>query len=104
MRVCFDGGRIVDYDINRLEELTPAYAVTIHKSQGSEYKVVVIPIFGGPPQLMTRNLLYTAVTRAKELAVLVGSADTMYRMIGNNREVRRFSALDYRINKIKGMV
>ncbi|MCL2702176.1 MAG: ATP-dependent RecD-like DNA helicase [Defluviitaleaceae bacterium] len=104
LRVCFDGGRLVDYEFGRLDELTPAYAVTIHKSQGSEYKVVVIPVFSGPPQLMTRNLLYTAVTRARELVVLVGLPETMYAMVRNNREVRRFSALDHRINKIKHMM
>lgn len=104
LRVRFDGGREADYDFSRLEELELAYAVTIHKSQGSEYKVVVIPIHSGPPALMTRNLLYTAVTRAKELVVLVGVPETLYRMVENNREVRRFSALAYKICKIKGIM
>ena len=63
MQVVFDDGKVVDYDYSQLEELELAYAITIHKSQGSEYPVVIIPVHSGPPMLMTRNLLYTAVTR-----------------------------------------
>lgn len=99
VRVRFDGGRLAEYDFGRLDELELAYAITIHKSQGSEYKVVVIPLLSGPPMLLTRNLLYTAVTRAREQAVIVGSEEAVYRMTGNNREVKRFSGLAWRLGK-----
>ena len=95
--VTFDDGRRIVYDFTQLEELELAYAVTVHKAQGSEYKVVVIPVYNGPPMLLTRNLLYTAVTRAKELAVLVGTPDTMHRMIDNNRITHRYTALGRRL-------
>ncbi|MCL2874433.1 MAG: ATP-dependent RecD-like DNA helicase [Defluviitaleaceae bacterium] len=102
--VVFDGNKIVRYDFNQLEELEPAYAITIHKSQGSEYKAVVIPIFGGSPMLLTRHLLYTAVTRAKSLAVIVGSGNTLYRMIDNDQEVYRYTALERRMRKMQEFV
>jgi len=95
--VSFDDGRRIVYDFSQLDELELAYAVTVHKAQGSEYKVVVIPVYNGPPMLLTRNLLYTAVTRAKELAVLVGSPETMHRMIDNNRITHRYTALARRL-------
>ena len=97
MEVRFDDGRRVIYDYSQLDELELAYAVTVHKSQGSEYRVVVIPVCGGPPMLLTRNLLYTAVTRAKELAVLVGDKGTLHKMVDNNRITHRFTALSRRI-------
>lgn len=100
LQVLFDDGKVVDYDFNQLEELELAYAITIHKSQGSEYPVVILPIYSGPPMLMTRNLLYTAVTRAKELVVLVGLKETVSGMIGNNREVWRFTGLAERIQNL----
>ncbi len=100
VRVLFDDNRTVDYDFSQLEELDLAYAVTIHKSQGSEYRVVVIPVHSGPPMLLSRNLLYTAVTRARQLAVLVGVPETLYRMVDNNREVNRCTALERRIKKL----
>jgi len=100
LRVVFDDGKTVDYDFIQLDELELAYAVTIHKSQGSEYPVVILPLISGPPMLLTRNLLYTAVTRAKKLAVIVGVQDTMNRMIDNNREINRYSSLGERIQKI----
>jgi len=99
--VDFDDGRRIVYDFSQLEELELAYAVTVHKAQGSEYRVVVIPIVGGPPMLLTRNLLYTAVTRAKELAVLVGDVDTLYRMVDNNRITHRYTALARRVSDMK---
>ncbi|MCL2215602.1 MAG: ATP-dependent RecD-like DNA helicase [Defluviitaleaceae bacterium] len=95
--VHFDDGRRVTYDFSQMDELELAYAVTVHKSQGSEYRVVIIPVFGGPPMLLTRNLLYTAVTRAKELAVLVGDPATLHRMVDNNRVTRRYTALARRL-------
>ncbi|MBA1334016.1 MAG: RecD-like DNA helicase YrrC [Firmicutes bacterium] len=95
--VLFDGDRRVCYRFNQLDELEPAYAVTVHKSQGSEFPVMVMPVFWGPPMLVTRNLLYTAITRAKQLVILVGREDYLRRMVDNNRISRRFSALDIRM-------
>lgn len=100
MRVAFDDGKIVDYDFSQLEELELAYAITIHKSQGSEYPVVILPVYSGPPMLMTRNLLYTAVTRAKQLVVLVGLRETVSAMICNDREVGRYTGLAQRIQNL----
>jgi len=102
--VIYDGNKIVKYDFSQLEELEPAYAITVHKSQGSEYKAVVIPIYGGPPMLLTRNLIYTAITRAKSLAVIVGSGNTLYRMIDNDKEVDRYTALESRLRKMRDFV
>ena len=100
MRVAFDDGKIVDYDFSQLEELELAYAITIHKSQGSEYPVVILPVYSGPPMLMTRNLLYTAVTRAKKLVVLVGLRETVSAMIRNDKEVERYTGLARRIQNL----
>ncbi len=100
MRVAFDDGKIVEYDFGQLEELELAYAITIHKSQGSEYPVVILPVYSGPPMLMTRNLLYTAVTRAKTLVVLVGLRETVTAMIQNNREIGRYTGLAQRIQNL----
>ena len=99
--VVFDDNKRIDYDFAQLDELELAYAMTIHKSQGSEYKVVVMPIHSGPPMLMSRNLLYTGVTRAKELCVIVGIPETLHRMIDNKREISRYSSLDRRIIKMQ---
>jgi exodeoxyribonuclease V alpha subunit len=100
MTVLFDDNRRVLYEFSQLDDLELAYAVTVHKSQGSEYKVVVIPVFGGPPMLLSRNLLYTAVTRARELAVLVGLPETMHRMVDNNRVMARYTALARRLHEL----
>lgn len=97
VEVIFDEEKTVVYDFSQLDELELSYAVTIHKSQGSEYKAVIIPVHSGPPMLMTRNLIYTAITRAKELVVLIGIPDTLKKMIDNNRDVGRYSALAERI-------
>jgi exodeoxyribonuclease V alpha subunit len=91
--VLFDDDRMVVYDYSILDELEPSFAVTVHKSQGSEFPVVVMPIFPGPEVLMTRNLLYTAVTRAREMVVLVGDEEVLLRMVGNKRETLRYSGL-----------
>ena len=98
--VRFDDIRTVEYEFTQLDELELAYAVTVHKSQGSEYRVVVMPVFSGPYMLFTRNLLYTAVTRARELAVLVGSTEFLHRMVDNNRITSRFTALERRLRVI----
>lgn len=81
------------------DELELAYAVTIHKSQGSEYPAVIIPILSGPRMLMNRNLLYTAVTRARKCVTVVGSEETFREMINNEKQQRRYSSLDRRIQE-----
>ena len=88
----FDG-RIAEYPTENLSNLELAYAVTVHKSQGSEYPAVILPVFDAPPQLTYRNLLYTAVTRAKKLLIIVGSRDRLAQMVENNKKNRRYSAL-----------
>ena len=100
MVVVFDENKYVTYDFTQIDELELAYAITIHKSQGSEYPIVVIPVHSGPSMLLTRNLLYTAVTRAKNLVVLVGLMETMNRMMENNREINRYSSLDVRLRSL----
>ncbi len=100
LTVFYDDEKYVDYDFASLDEIELAYAVTIHKSQGSEFPVVIIPISWGPPMLTNRNLLYTAVTRAKELVVLVGMEKYLYLMIKNKRVMDRNSALGYRFKRI----
>ena len=95
--VCFDEGRMVEYSYKLLEELELAYAVTIHKSQGSEYPAVVIPLLSGPCMLMNRNLLYTAVTRAKKCVTIVGNDTTFEQMIANNSQLKRYSGLRDRL-------
>ncbi len=98
--VFFDDGRYVLYEYSRLEELVLAYAVTIHKSQGSEYPAVILPLLSGPPQLMNRNILYTAVTRAKQCVCVVGSEEAVLGMIHNERQQLRYSGLRDRILEI----
>lgn len=95
--VQFDDDKEVVYSFNQLDELILAYATTVHKSQGSEFPVIVMPMVWGPPMLLTRNLFYTAITRAKELVVLVGREKYMEDMIKNNKINKRYSALDYRL-------
>ena len=94
--VKFDDGKICTYPRSELHQLTLAYAITIHKSQGSEFDAIVIPIVSGAPIIITRNLLYTAITRAKKVAVLIGSKQNLARMIYNNYTAKRFTLLkDY---------
>ena len=101
LEVEFDEGKIVEYSFKQLEELELAYAITIHKSQGSEYPAVVIPVFTGPKMLMTRNLLYTAVTRAKKCVCLVGLPNMFQFMVENEVEQKRYSGLKDRILEIE---
>ena len=96
MTLTFDG-RIAKYDFELLEDLDLAYAITVHKSQGSEYPVVIVPMYNCPPLLMTRNLLYTAVTRARRMVILVGRADIPSKMVDNDREVLRYTTLKEQI-------
>ncbi|MDO5037646.1 MAG: ATP-dependent RecD-like DNA helicase [Tissierellia bacterium] len=91
--VLFDDWKEVQYDRSNLDQIMPAYAFTVHKSQGSEFPLVVMPMVGGPPMLLTRNLLYTGITRAKSLVVLVGEEKVLDRMIKNNRINKRYSGL-----------
>lgn len=100
MTVIFDEDKYVTYDFSQLDELELAYAVTVHKSQGSEFPIVVMPISWFPPVLATRNLLYTAVTRGKQIVVLVGSEGRMNAMIDNNRIKMRYSGLRYRLESL----
>ena len=93
----FEDGRCAEYSFKQLEELELAYAITIHKSQGSEYPAVVIPILSGPKMLLNRNLLYTAVTRARKCVTVVGSEETLREMIRNEKQQQRYSSLDQRI-------
>lgn len=96
----FEDGRQAEYSFKQLEELELAYAVTIHKSQGSEYPAVILPILSGPRMLMNRNLLYTAVTRARKCVTVVGSETTFAEMIRNEKQQQRYSSLDRRIREL----
>lgn len=98
--IIFDDERKVVYDNIYIDEIDLAYAITIHKSQGSEFPVVIIPVFMGPPMLMNRNLLYTGITRAKQMVVLVGSTKSLRYMIDNNKGFDRYSMLKWRITDI----
>ena len=100
MSVMFDEGKIAEYPFAQLDELELAYAATIHKSQGSEYPAVVLPLLTGPRLLMNRNLLYTAVTRAKQCVTIVGNAATVNAMIDNTDEMKRYSGLWSRLNEM----
>ncbi|MBQ3513299.1 MAG: ATP-dependent RecD-like DNA helicase [Lachnospiraceae bacterium] len=97
----FDDKRVARYPFSSLDELELAYAITIHKSQGSEYPVVVMPILQGPPVLFNRNLLYTAVTRAKQSVSIIGSKSKVLDMIRNVRELKRYTSLTQRIIESK---
>lgn len=97
--VQFDEEREVVYPFGQLDELILAYATTVHKSQGSEFPVILMPVVWGPPMLLTRNLLYTAITRAKQLVVLAGMEKYLQSMIDNDKIDKRYSALDYRLSQ-----
>ncbi len=98
MTISFDD-REVMYDFSLLEDIDHAYAITVHKSQGSEYPIVIIPVYSCPPMLMTRNLLYTAVTRAEEMVILVGKEEYVRKMVENNRQSLRYTCLSDRLVK-----
>ena len=100
LHVQFDDDKEVVYSFSQLDELILAYATTVHKSQGSEFPVIIMPMVWGPPMLLTRNLFYTAITRAKQLVVLVGKEKYMEEMIENNKINKRYSALDYRLGSV----
>ena len=100
LTVKFEDDKYVTYSFKEVEELEHAYAVTVHKSQGSEYPAVVLPLLDGPKMLMNRNILYTAVTRAKKCICVVGSDDTFYEMVANENEQKRYSSLAKRIKEV----
>ena len=102
LTVQFDDGRVSVYGFTQTEELQLAYAVSIHKSQGSEFPVVVLPLVGGPPMLLTRNLLYTAITRAKKMVVITGREDCIAAMVANNRIRLRYSGLPHAFKNLAG--
>lgn len=99
LTVRFEDDRYVEYPFKQLDELELAYAVTVHKSQGSEYPAVVIPLLSGPRMLMNRNILYTAVTRAKKCVCIVGTEEVFYGMVENGNEQKRYSTLAKRIQE-----
>lgn len=96
----FDEGKIAEYAFGEIDQLELAYAITIHKSQGSEYPAVIIPMFSGPKMLMTRNLIYTAVTRARKCVTLVGMPEYFFEMVENTAELKRYCGLKERIEEI----
>ena len=102
LSVLFDDGRRAEYEGDALEELELAYCISVHKSQGSEFEAVVLPLMGGPDMLLNRSLLYTAVTRAKRLVMVVGREETLKRMVLNNQVRRRYSALAERLSAGEG--
>ena len=85
--------RTVQYDFQMLDELEMAYAITVHKSQGSEYPIVILPLGSTPPMLLSRHLLYTAATRAQRMLVLVGREEVLEKMVVNNRQAMRYTGL-----------
>ena len=101
LTVLFDD-KVAEYDFTQLNELEPAYAMTVHKSQGSEYRAVVLAAWNGSPYLLSRSILYTAITRARELLVIVGREETVGVMVGNAKKNRRYSGLKLRLQgKVK---
>ena len=99
LKVLMDDDKVVVYDFKLLEELELAYAITIHKSQGSEYPAVILPIWNGPRVLLHRNLLYTAITRAKRCVVIVGNGYKIHEMVDNADEQKRYSGLKQAIQE-----
>ena len=102
LTVLFDEEKEVLYEAGSLDSLEPAYCLSVHKSQGSEFPAVIMPVIGGPPMLLTRNLLYTAMTRARSLVVLVGSEDVIRRMVENDHVARRYTTLARRLQETEG--
>jgi exodeoxyribonuclease V alpha subunit len=96
MNIRFDD-RFVNYEFTDLDDLEHAYAITVHKSQGCEYPFVIIPLYSAPPMLLTRNLFYTAVTRAKRMVILVGKSEIAERMVKNSHIGQRYTGLKQRL-------
>ena len=104
LSVVFDDERLAVFDFTHIDELELAYCISIHKSQGSEFPIVILPMFGAASPMMTRNLLYTAVTRAKKQVVCIGRRDALMSMVNNNRTDRRYTALGCRLVDLKALV
>jgi exodeoxyribonuclease V alpha subunit len=100
MKIRFDD-KTIEYDFDNLDDLDLSYAITVHKSQGSEYPVVIIPMYSCSPMLMTRNLFYTAVTRARKMVILVGRPDIPMRMVENDFKIHRYTTLKNKISEYK---
>ena len=100
MIILFDDRRVI-YDCSLLEDLEHAYAITVHKSQGSEYPIVIIPMCSAASMLLSRNLLYTAVTRAKSMVILVGREEIVSEMVHNDRQTMRYTGLCDRLSEQK---
>ena len=100
MHVLFDDGRLAEYSFTQSDELDLAYCISIHKSQGSEFPTVLLPLAGGPGMLLNRNLLYTAVTRAKGLVYCLGHRDTVARMVRTVQSRRRYTSLSVRLQEL----
>jgi exodeoxyribonuclease V alpha subunit len=96
MTILFDD-READYDFTQLNELEPAYAMTVHKSQGSEYRAVILTAWSGSPYLLNRSVLYTAITRARDILILVGREETVAAMVENAKKNRRYTGLKLRL-------
>ena len=103
LSVIFDDDRLAVFDFTQLDEIELAYCISIHKSQGSEFPVVILPMFGSASPMMTRNLLYTAVTRAKKQVVCIGRRDALMSMVNNNLTDRRYTALCSRLGELKAL-
>jgi exodeoxyribonuclease V alpha subunit len=103
LTVCFDDDRFVTYQKQQLDSLELAYCLTVHKSQGSEFPVVVLPVVGGPPMLRARNLLYTALTRDRRLVVLVGREEVIAQMVANDHVAKRYTMLKERLVQCMGI-
>lgn len=104
VKVKFEDGRVILYPRSELSQIALAYAITIHKSQGSEFDVVIIPLFSGPALILTKNLIYTAVTRAKKMVILVGDKLALSRMIKNTHTAKRYTLLkDFLIDESEKM-
>ena len=104
MNIVFDEDKLVEYPFTNLDELDLAYAITVHKSQGSEFPIVIMPVCSFSPMLMSRNLFYTAVTRARDMVVLVGSEKTIQNMTMNNQFHQRFTDFTEKLVAVKNLL
>ena len=100
LTILFDDGRTSVYNYKELDQIEHAFAVTIHKSQGSEYPAVILPLLGGNRKLMNRNLIYTAITRAKKLVIIVGDVNLVNQMIDNSEEQKRYTSFALRLEEM----